>query len=240
MATIDLKALLGMAIKTERCVLGFSQEELAERAGLHRTYVSDVERGARNPSIASIEKLAQALKLSVAALFQRAGNGGRLSEFVEILLVEDNPQDVELTTRAFAKARITNPLHVVGDGVEALDFLFGTGAYQHRAYTALPQIILLDLNLPKKSGLEVLRQIKGDKLTRDIDVIVLTVSTRDRDMAECRRLGVETYIIKPVGFQKFSEVTSNLNLGWTLVKPARAETSTLGGRWSDQSADIRM
>jgi two-component system, response regulator len=225
MATIDLKALLGMAIKTERCVLGFSQEELAERAGLHRTYVSDVERGARNPSIASIEKLAQALKLSVSALFQRAGDGGRLSEFVEILLVEDNPQDVELTTRAFAKARITNPLHVVGDGVEALDFLFGTGAYQHRAYAALPQIILLDLNLPKKGGLEVLRRIKTDKLTRDIDVIVLTVSTRDRDMAECRRLGVETYIIKPVGFQKFSEVTRNLNLAWTLVKPARAERS---------------
>jgi CheY-like chemotaxis protein len=225
MATIDLKALLGMAIKTERCVLGFSQEELAERAGLHRTYVSDVERGARNPSIASIEKLAQALKLSVSALFQRAGNGARSNQFVEILLVEDNPHDVELTTRAFKKARITNPLHVVRDGVEALDFLFGTGAYQHRAYAALPQIILLDLNLPKKSGLEVLRRIKADKLTRDIDVIVLTVSTRDRDMAECRRLGVETYIVKPVGFQKFSEVTPNLNLAWTLVKPARVEKS---------------
>jgi CheY-like chemotaxis protein len=228
MATIDLKALLGMAIKTERCVLGFSQEELAERAGLHRTYVSDVERGARNPSIASIEKLAQALKLSVSALFQRAGNVGRSSELLEILVVEDNPQDVELTTRAFAKARITNPLHVVADGVEALDFLFGTGAYQHRAYAALPQIILLDLNLPKKSGLEVLRRIKADRLTKDIDVIVLTVSTRDRDMAECRRLGVETYIVKPVGFQKFSEVTRNLNLAWTLVKPARAGDGKVG------------
>jgi CheY-like chemotaxis protein len=233
MATIDLKALLGMAIKTERSVLGISQEELAERAGLHRTYVSDVERGARNPSIASIEKLAQALKLSISALFERTSKNGRKSSNVlEILLVEDNPQDVELTTRAFAKARITNPLHVVADGVEALDFLFGTGAHQHRAYAALPQIILLDLNLPKKSGLEVLRRIKADKLTRDIDVIVLTVSTRDRDMAECRRLGVETYIIKPVGFQKFSEVTSNLNLGWTLVKPARMEMAK-----SDRTAD---
>jgi two-component system, response regulator len=229
MATIDLKALLGMAIKTERCVLGFSQEELAERAGLHRTYVSDVERGARNPSIASIDKLAQALKLSVSALFQRSGNGGRLSEFVEILLVEDNPQDVELTTRAFEKARVINPLHVVGGGVEALDFLFGTGAYQHRAYAALPQIILLDLNLPKKSGLEVLRRIKADKLTRDIDVIVLTVSTRDRDMAECRRLGVETYIIKPVGFQKFSEVTTRLSLSWALIKPNGAFSAQPGG-----------
>src|ERR1700731_4394111 len=213
MVAIDLRALLGMAIKTERSVQGISQEELAERAGLHRTYISDVERGARNPSIASIEKLAQALKLSVSALFERASkNGGRSSDVLEILLVEDNPQDVELTTRAFEKARITNPLHVAGDGVEALEFVFGTGSYQHRAYARLPEIILLDLNLPKKSGLEVLRRIKADKLTKDIAVIVLTVSTRDRDMAECRRLGVETYIVKPVGFQKFREVTSNLNL----------------------------
>lgn len=228
MATIDLKALLGMAIKTERIVLGFSQEELAERAGLHRTYVSDLERGARNPSIASIEKLAQALKLSVSALFERTGDGTS-SEFVEILLVEDDPNDVELTKLAFEKARITNPLHVVGDGAEALDFLFGTGAYQHRNYAALPQIVLLDLKLPKKSGLEVLRRIKADKLTKDIAVIVLTVSKRDRDIAECRRLGVETYLIKPVGFQNFSEVTSTLDLAWTLVKPLRTEMAKSGG-----------
>lgn len=220
MATIDLKALLGTAIKTERSVLGISQEELAERAGLHRTYVSDVERGARNPSIVSIEKLAQALKLSLSALFHRAGQGDRSSEFVEILLVEDDPHDVALTKRAFEKARIANPLHVVLDGIEALDFLFGTGAYQHRTYAALPQIILLDLNLPGKSGLEVLRRIKADKLTRDIAVVVLTASERDRDMAECRQLGVETYITKPVGLQKFTEVTPSLDLAWTLVKPA--------------------
>lgn len=223
MATIDLKALLGMAIKTERCVLGISQEKLAERAGLHRTYISDLERGARNPSIASIEKLARALKLSVSALFERASNRGESVAFVEILLVEDDPRDVELTKLAFEKARITNPLHVVGDGLEALEFLFATGAYQHRSYAALPQIILLDLNLPKKSGLEVLRRIKADKLTKDIAVIVLTFSTRDRHIAECRRLGAETYIIKPVGFQKFSEVTSTLDLAWTLVKPSRME-----------------
>ena len=228
MATIDLKALLGMAIKTERCVLGISQEELAERAGLHRTYVSDVERGARNPSIVSIEKLAQALQLSVSTLFWRASNSGGANEFVEILLVEDNPQDVELTKLAFAKARITNPLHVVADGIEALDFLFGTGAYQHRAYAPLPQIILLDLNLPRKSGLEVLRRIKADKLTKDISVIVMTASTRDRDVVECRRLGVETYIVKPVGFAKFSEVTPSLNLAWTLVKPGGTEKEKTG------------
>src|SRR5437762_6059329 len=201
MVAADLKALLGFAIKTERCVQGISQEELAERAGLHRTYVSDVERGARNPSIGSVEKLAKALKLSVAGLFERASNGHGSSDLVEILLVEDDPRDVELTRRAFENARITNPLHVVGDGAEALDFLFATGPYQHRSYAALPQVILLDLNLPQKSGLEVLRRIKADELTKKISVIVLTVSTRDRDINECRRLGAETYIVKPVGFQ---------------------------------------
>jgi CheY-like chemotaxis protein len=87
----------------------------------------------------------------------------------------------------------------------------------------VPQVVLLDLNLPRKSGLEVLREIKADPRTQDIPVVVLTVSTRDRDIAECRRLGVETYIIKPVGFQKFSEVTPNLDLAWTLVKPPRTE-----------------
>jgi CheY-like chemotaxis protein len=239
MATIDLKALLGMAIKTERCVLGISQEELAERAGLHRTYVSDVERGARNPSIASIEKLAQALQLSVSALFERASNGGRSSEFVEILLVEDDPRDVELTKLAFAKARITNPLHVAADGVEALDFLFSTGAYQHRAYAPLPQIILLDLNLPRKSGLEVLRRIKADTLTKDISVIVLTASTRDRHIAECRRLGVKTYLVKPIGFPKFSEVTSNFNLAWTLVKSPRTEAPKPDGRRNERPTAFR-
>ena len=236
---IDLKALLGLAIKTERCVLGISQEELAERAGLHRTYVSDVERGARNPSIASIEKLAQALKLSVSALFHRAGQGDSSAEFVEILLVEDDPRDVELTKRAFEKARIANPLHVVLDGIEALDFLFGTGAYQHRASAPLPQIILLDLDLPGKSGLEVLRRIKADKLTRDIAVIMLTASRWDRDMAECRQLGVETYITKPVGFQKFTEVTPSLDLAWTLVKPARAELAKSGRAAGRKTARLK-
>ena len=220
MVADDLKALLGVAIKTERSVLGISQEELAERAGLHRTYVSDVERGARNPSIASVEKLAEALKLSVSALFERAGSGRGSRDAVEILLVEDDPHDVDLTTRAFEKAGITNPLHVVSDGVEALDFLFATGSYAHRWEDRYPRVILLDLNLPKIDGLEVLRRIKADQRTQKIPVIILTVSNRDRDITECRRLGAETYIVKPVEFHNFSEVTSNLSLAWTLVKRA--------------------
>jgi CheY-like chemotaxis protein len=223
MVATDLKALLGMAIKTERSVQGISQEELAWRAGLHRTYVSDVERGARNPSIESIEKLAQALKLSISALFERASNGHASSDIVEILLVEDDARDVQLTRRAFEKARITNPLQVVHDGLEALDFLFARGPYANRPENRHPKIILLDLNLPTINGIEVLRQIKADHRTRKIPVVVLTVSNRDRDIAECRRLGAETYIVKPVAFQNFSAVIPHLEMEWTLLKRSRKD-----------------
>lgn len=213
-----MKTLLGKAIKRKRCALGISQEELASRAGLHRTYVSDVERGARNPSIGSVEKLASALELSLPMLFDEAGHA---RDPVEILLVEDNPDDVTLTLRAFERARVTNPIYVARDGAEALEFLFATGRFVDRENCAPPEIVLLDLQLPEKSGLEVLRQMRADPRTKDTPVIVLTVSTRDSDLGECRRLGVQTYLVKPVGFQNFSEVTSHLKLAWTLVKPAK-------------------
>lgn len=219
MNTVDLRTLLGTAIRSGRSQLGISQEELACRAGLHRTYVSDVERGARNPSIESVERLARALQTSVSMLFEQATSADRTKQLVEILLVEDNPRDVKLTMRAFEKAQITNPVRVVSDGVEALDFLFATGSYAHRWEDAHPRVILLDLNLPRINGLEVLRRIKADPRTQHIPVIILTVSNRDRDINECRRLGAETYIVKPVGFQKFSEITPRLNLAWVLVKP---------------------
>jgi CheY-like chemotaxis protein len=219
MAILDLKALLGAAIKAQRSTLGISQEELAYRAGLHRTYVSDVERGARNPSLESVEKLAQALELSVPMLFQRATHDQGTKQLVEILLIEDNPLDVRLTLRAFEKAHITNRLHVARDGVEALDFIFATGSHAHRAEIDQPQIILHALNLPRKSGLEVLREIKADERTQEIAVIVLTASTRGRDISECRRLGADRYIVKPVGFQNFSEVMHHFRFDWALVKP---------------------
>jgi two-component system response regulator len=219
MATINLKILLGVAIKTQRTSLDISQEELAYRAGLHRTYISDLERGVRNPSVDSIGKLARALEVSVSDLFEKASDGNGSNQIVEILFVGDNADDVELTKRAFAKANITNPVHVVRGGAEALDFLFADGPYTHRRNARSPQLILLDLNLPRKSGLEVLREIKADERTRKIPVILLTGSNRDRDITECRRLGAVFYILKPVEFQNFSEVTVRLKLGWMLIKP---------------------
>lgn len=214
----DVKKAFGAAIRNARLGQGISQEELAGRADLHRTYVSDVERGVRNLSLENIEKLGSALKLSVAALFKRAGDDAAAAQQVEILLVEDDRHDVELTLRAFRKVNITNVVHVVRDGAEALDFLFSAGPHEGRTNQPLPGVILLDLNLPKVSGIEVLRKIKADARMRKIPVIVLTVSNDESDMAECRRLGVVTYLVKPVGFQNFSEVTPHLRMGWALVK----------------------
>jgi two-component system response regulator len=121
--------------------------------------------------------------------------------------------------RAFEKAHVTNSVHVVSDGTEALDFVFATGPYADRTEARQPQVILLDLNLPKKSGLEVLRKIKGDRRTQHIPVIILTVSNQDFDIEACRRLGADAYIVKPVDFQNFSEVTPRLRLAWALVQP---------------------
>jgi two-component system, response regulator len=216
----DLKHTLGAAIRSKRAELQLSQEDLAERAGLHRTYISDVERGARNLSLGSIEKLAHALELSVSKLFGKAADAGA-EQSVDILLVEDDPHDVQLTMRAFEKARITNPVHVARDGAEALEFIFATGEYAETRRERLPGVILLDLNLPKISGIEVLRQIKANARTRKIPVVVLTMSDRNGDFAECRRLGADSYLVKPVGFQKFCEVTPELRLEWSLVRSHR-------------------
>lgn len=222
MTTLELKALLGTAIKNHRSALGVSQEELAYRAGLHRTYISDVERGARNPSVESIEKLARALEISVSALFERAGDGSDAKQVVEILLVENNPREARHILREFGRARIANPVHVVRDGAEALDFIFATGPYTHRRNARIPQMILFDLSLPKKTGVKVLQLLKANETTRDIPVIGLTASNRDCNIAECRRLGAVTCIVKPVDFHKLSEVTARLRLAWALVKPTPA------------------
>ena len=212
-----MKANLGRTIKNKRVELKLSQEKLAERAGLHRTYISDLERGARNPSLASIEKLARALDLSLPMLFEAEACRDE-EELVEILLVEDDPRDVELTMLAFKKARIRNPVHVARDGVEALDFIFATGSYAHRRKDRQPKVILLDLNLPRINGLEVLRRIKAEPQTRKIPVVALTVSHEHSDIEECRQLGAESYIVKPVEFQNFSEAMPRFQFDWALLK----------------------
>jgi two-component system response regulator len=135
---------------------------------------------------------------------------------VDILLVEDNPDDAELTLRALKKARIANAIHVAGDGAEALDFLFRTGTYE--GYPPhLPRVVLLDLKLPKVSGLEFLRRLKGDDRTKVIPVVVLTSSREESDVVETYRLGVNSYIVKPVDFEKFVSAVEHIGLYWLLL-----------------------
>ena len=229
MPSASIAAEFGAAVRNQRFRLGLSQEELAERADLHRTYIAGIEGGGRNITLKNIAKLAKALEVSTAALLATdtdnlTQRGGRSQNFgtgriVDILLVEDNADDVELTLQAFREMRIANRVQVVADGEMALNYLFCTGAYADRAGEDPPQVILLDLQLPKISGLEVLRRIKRDSRTRNIPVIVLTASQKSQDIAESRRLGAQTYIVKPVDFYNFSQVTPQLRLQWALFNP---------------------
>ena len=136
---------------------------------------------------------------------------------VEILLVEDNPADAELATRALKKNNLANKLVWVKDGAEALDLLFGKGNYAGREQNNVPHVILLDLRLPKVDGLEVLRIIKNDERTKYIPVVVLTSSKEDRDVAESYKLGVNSYISKPVAFEAFARTVAELGMYWLLL-----------------------
>ena len=136
---------------------------------------------------------------------------------VDILLVEDNPADVELTLRALRAQNLSNPLHIVRDGEEALDFLFCRGAFDHRSFDQPPRLVLLDLKLPKVDGMEVLRQLKTDPRTRPIPVVILTSSREERDLVESYQLGVNSYIQKPVDFEQFRQVVKQLGLYWVVV-----------------------
>lgn len=143
---------------------------------------------------------------------------------VEILLVEDNPNDVKLTLYAFKRINLLNTVHVARDGVEALELLFpdATGAESPQA-PSMPRLILLDLKLPRIDGLEVLRRIKADERTRMIPVVVLTTSREERDIVESYRLGVNSYIVKPVDFEQFIESTRSLGMYWLLLNQPPAE-----------------
>jgi two-component system response regulator len=139
-----------------------------------------------------------------------------------ILLVEDNPDDEALTLRAFEKSRVCNRVVVVRDGVEALDYLFARGRYAARP-EGLPQLILLDLKLPKLDGLEVLRQLRDDERTRLAPVVILTSSLEERDLAESYSLGANSYIRKPVDFEQFTEAIRQLGLYWLILNEVPRE-----------------
>lgn len=135
---------------------------------------------------------------------------------VEILLVEDNPRDVELTLRALKIHNMANRVYVVKDGEEALDFLYASGPFAGETPDHL-KVILLDLKLPKISGIEVLQKIKADARTKTIPVVVLTSSHEDQDIKECYKLGVNSYVVKPVEFESFAKTVAGMGFYWLLV-----------------------
>jgi len=136
---------------------------------------------------------------------------------IEILLVEDNKNDVELTLRAFNQHNLTNNVKVIMDGAEALEFIFAAGKYDARKIEDTPNIILLDLKLPKVNGLDILKKIKSDERTKKIPVVVLTSSKEEKDIKECYKLGVNSYIVKPVDFNAFVKSVADLGLYWLLL-----------------------
>ncbi len=138
---------------------------------------------------------------------------------VEILLVEDNPNDVELTLDALREHRLANHIQIVRDGVEALDFIFRNGRYAERP-NQNPKLILLDLKLPRVNGLEVLGRIRADPHTKNIPVVVLTSSREERDIVESYKLGVNSYIVKPVDFEQFTESVHHIGFYWLLLNQA--------------------
>lgn len=136
---------------------------------------------------------------------------------VEILLAEDNPGDAELTIRALKKSKMANSIIHVEDGLQAIKFLFGEGEYAGRDINNKPKVILLDLKMPKLNGMEVLQKIKSDECTKKIPVVVLTSSKEDPDIAACYDLGASSYIVKPVVFEDFIKVVTNIGMYWLLV-----------------------
>lgn len=227
----DLKKGFGAELRRRRIASGISQERLAELADLHRTYISAVESGRRNLTLESIQRLATALGASVGSFFSsleglpedparrsegRQRNGG-IQQGGSILLVEDDPRDVEFTLAAFQSAKLANPVDVVHDGAAALDLLTQNAASPKPDGRALPQVVLLDLHLPKIHGLEVLRRIKADRRLSQVPIVVLTASRSDRDIQEAMRLGANAYLIKPVDFQRFAEITPKLSFQWALL-----------------------
>lgn len=211
-------------LRSCRQQLGITQEELAWRASMHRTYIADIERGARNVSLRSVANLAKALEVTLGELLAQTTeaegtvvNAAKLSlpPTREILLIQNSAEDIVLAQRAFKKSKIANPLRLVKSAEEALDYLSGVGKYENRK-SVRPELILLDLNLPKMSGVEFLRRIKTDGAFRALPVVVLTVSGADRMVAECGRLGVENYLVKPISSENLFRITPKLNLHLTL------------------------
>ncbi len=209
-----------------RGISGMSRSELAARCGLRQNEISSFERGTQKIPLEKVIKLSIALEGFIAKPSLRKPRvtpdlprrSCALGELVNILLVEDNSDDVELTMHALQRVLVANRIRTVRDGAEALDFLFCRGRYLHRSAEELPQVVLLDLHLPKVSGMQVLREIKSHPLTCSIPVVILTTSGNSFDVMQSKQLGADAYIVKPVDLTSLGGVTPQLNFQWALLK----------------------
>lgn len=235
-ADSDLQRRLGLAVCISRQHLGITQEELAWRADLNRSYIADIERGARNVTLRTLTTLAAALELTVENLIvatsHAAGSTGEVrakkdnASSAEILLVEDTARDAALVARAFKRANLTNRINLVRDAEAGLDYLLGAGRYAHHR-PSRPSLILLDVDLPRMSGVEFLRTIKADERLRSIPVVVLTVSQHDHVVFECAKLEVADYLLKPLEIESLVRLMPRLNLKLTIGEGILAAESVM-------------
>lgn len=217
----EFLAEFGSFVRDERKRLGISQEELAERSGLHRTYITDVERGVRNMTFESTLKLMRALDIPFHRIFPRSRTriDDRPSDAIaEILLVEDNARDRELTIGALQRYSLVNHIATAGTGHEALSILGIEGeARRAGGSQRLPNLALLDLRLPDIDGTEVLRRIRSHERTRRLPVVILTASRSDIDYRESTRMGISGYLTKPVDWLEFSMMMPKFGFRWMLL-----------------------
>ena len=210
---------LGSIVRDRRRQMGLTQDELAHLSRLDEEQLSQIEHGAASVTLRSIVSLADTLHVTVGNLLARSRDfdepphpvGQAPAAKQEILMVEDSPTDAVLTERTLRRTGITTPLWVVPSAEEAMEYLFGNGRYTRHGPTR-PQLILLDLNLPRMSGLEFLRGVKGFPSTLHIPVVILTASRSDQMIEECGRLGAESFVIKPLGIGSVVRATPNLSL----------------------------
>jgi CheY-like chemotaxis protein len=160
-----------------------------------------------------------------------------MTNSMEIVLVEDNSSDAKLTIRALKKHNLCNNLIHLQDGAEALDYIFAKGAYSDRQVEDKPRVILLDLNMPKVGGLDVLREIRNDERTKYIPVVIMTSSKEDRDIIDSYKLGVNSYVVKPVGFENFSKAVAELGLYWMLLNQVPNSITNVSGNPQSMHGD---
>lgn len=234
----------GRVLRAQRKQLGISQEELAFRSGLHRTYVTDVERGLRNMTLESVLKITRALELPfVEAITSLGIEEGRSPErtvgkhangngTADILIVEDDADDALLTTHALRRNGITNRVASVATGKDALNIFAGHDPPIDGMQHFNPELLLLDLRLPDIDGIELLRQLRSDPRTRSLHVVILTASRSDEDRSRCMALGVSDYITKPVNFIEFHHLLTRMGFGWMVVRHEHLITSHTQARAS--------